>query len=335
MPKVVLTGDRPTGPLHLGHLYGSLLERVRLQNDPKYKVYILIADAQAYTDHYDRPERVRKHVLEVMLDYLSVGIDPAKATVFVQTQVPQIHELSVYLMNLVSLKQVLVNPTVKTEIKQKGMGQSVPAGFAMYPVHQAADILIVKGEIVPVGDDQKPMIELARELVRRFNGTYGTVFPEPQSVTPKAGRLRGTDGAEKMGKTTGNAISLADSADVVAKKVTSMFTDPGHIRAGDPGKVAGNVVFEYLDVFDPRTKEVAELKRQYRKGGLGDVTLKERLTEVLNGLLQPIRVRRREYAKDPKEVLRLLQQGTDQTRIVAEEIIKEVRSAMRLDYFGD
>jgi tryptophanyl-tRNA synthetase len=333
-PKVVLTGDRPTGPLHLGHLYGSLEERVKLQEDPKYQEYILIADAQAYTDHADQPEKIRDHVLEVMLDYLSVGIDPAKATIFVQTGVPQIHELSIYLMNLISLKQVLVNPTVKTEVKQKGMGEAVPAGFAMYPVHQAADILIVKGQIVPVGDDQKPMIELARELVRKFNATYDKVFPEPQSVTPKGGRLSGTDGGAKMSKTIGNTISLSDSADTVAKKVQSMYTDPNHIHAKDPGKVKGNVVFEYLDVFDPEQKEVAELKAQYKKGGLGDVVLKKRLTEVLNDLLDPIRARRKEYESDPGEVLRLLEDGTVRTREVAEQTIAEVRRAMRLDYFS-
>ncbi len=332
--KVVLTGDRPTGPLHLGHLYGSLEERVRLQDDPKFQVYVMIADAQAYTDHADQPERIRQHVLEVMLDYLAVGIDPAKTTVFVQTGVPQIHELSIYLMNLVSLKQVLVNPTVKTEIKQKGMGEAVPAGFAMYPVHQAADILIVKGQVVPVGDDQKPMIELARELVRKFNATYGKVFPEPQSVTPSGGRLSGTDGSAKMSKTLGNTISLSDSADAVAKKVQSMYTDPGHVHAKDPGKVKGNVVFEYLDVFDPDQKEVAKLKRQYKNGGLGDVVLKTRLTEVLNDVLEPIRTRRKEYADDPAEALRLLEQGTGRARAVAEETIGQVRAAMKLDYFS-
>lgn len=334
MAQVMLTGDRPTGPLHLGHYYGSLRARLQYQEDPEVDTFVLLADAQAYTDHADRPEQVQQNVLEVALDYLAVGIDMDRTTVFVQSQVPEIHELFVYFLNLIPLDMVLGNPTVKTEIEQKGMKQeSPPAGFAMYPVHQAGDILVVKGEIVPVGDDQNPMIELARGIARRFNQAYGDVFPEPHAVTPRGGRLPGISGGAKASKTLGNAIYLGDSADEVSQKVNSMYTDPGHVRVEDPGKVEGNVVFAYLDAFDPRQSEVEQLKAQYEHGGLGDVALKSRLSEVLDGLLSPIRKRRAEFAKDPGQVMRYLAEGTKRTRAIAGQTIDEVRAAMRLDYF--
>lgn len=329
----MLTGDRPTGPLHLGHYFGSLRERLRLQGDPEVETFVLLADAQAYTDHADRPELVRENILQVMLDYLAVGIDTERTTVFVQSYIPQIHELFVYFANLVPLARVLSNPTVKAEIEQKQMGEGVPLGFAMYPVHQAGDILVVKGEIVPVGDDQRPMIELARDIARKFNRTYGEVFPEPRAVVPEGGRLPGIEGGAKASKTLGNAIYLGDTADQVADKVAAMYTDPGHLRVEDPGNVEGNVVFAYLDAFDPDTDEVARLKEHYGQGGLGDVPLKRRLTEVLNDLLEPIRQRRSEFEQDPGEVMRQLKVGTDKTQEIAIQTMTEVRAAMRLDYF--
>ncbi len=331
---VMLTGDRPTGPLHLGHYFGSLRERVKLQEDPEVETYVLMADAQAYTDHAEQPEQVRKNVLEVMLDYLAVGIDPTKSTIFVQTGVPEIHELSIYLMNLISFSRLEANPTVKQEIRQKGMGSQVPAGFVFYPIHQAADILVVKGEIVPVGDDQRPMIELAAEVAARFNRIYDEVFPKPYVVTPEGGRLPGIDGGAKASKTMSNAIDLKDPADVVAEKVMAMYTDPNKASVADPGQVEGHVPFAYLDAFDPDFREVMRLKEQYRAGGLGDVVIKRRLIDVLESLLGPIRARREVYAQDPAEVMRLLQQGTLRTREVAQTTLDEVRAAMQLDYFA-
>lgn len=330
---VMLTGDRPTGPLHLGHYFGSLRERLRYQADPEVQSIVLIADAQAYTDHADQPERVRENVLEVMLDYLAVGIDPQVTTVFVQSHVPEIHELFVYLANLIPTSMVLGNPTVKTEIEQKGMGAGVPFGFTMYPAHQCADILVVKGEIVPVGKDQKPMIELSREVARRFNQTYGQVFPEPQDVVPEGGQLPGITGQAKASKTLGNAIFLSDSADEVAAKVQQMFTDPSKTSLAAPGTVDGHVPFAYLDAFDPDAAAVAELKAHYERGGLGDVEIKQRLAVVLNDLLDPIRSTRTEYAKDPAEVMRMLEDGTNRTREIAARTISETRQVMGLSYF--
>jgi tryptophanyl-tRNA synthetase len=334
MPKVMLTGDRPTGPLHLGHLFGSLKERVRLQEDPEFECFVLMADAQAYTDHADRPEKVRENVLEVMLDYLAVGLDPAKSTIYVQTGVPEIHELAIYFANLVTVSRLAANPTVKAEIEQKGMGAQVPTGFFIYPIHQAADICVVKGDVVPVGDDQKPMVELTADIVRRFNFLYGPVFPTPVAVTPLGGRLPGIDGLGKAGKTTGNAIYLGDDSDTVAKKVMAMYTDPQKASVATPGKIDGHVPFAYLDAFDPDTQRVAELKQHYEAGGLGDMEVKRYLTDVLENLLGPIRSRRSEYAVDPGEVLRLLQAGTERTRERAAEVLDETRRAMRLDYFA-
>jgi tryptophanyl-tRNA synthetase len=334
MPKVMLTGDRPTGPLHLGHLFGSLTERVRLQDDPEVTCYVLLADAQAYTDHADRPETVRENVTQVMFDYLAVGIDPARTTIYVQTGVPEIHELAIYFANLVTVSRLASNPTVKAEIDQKGMGALVPAGFFIYPIHQAADICVVKGELVPVGDDQKPMIELTADIARRFNSTYDDVFPIPAAVTPRGGRLPGIDGLGKAGKTTGNAIFLSDPVDVVAKKVKAMYTDPRKTSLAAPGHVDGHVPFAYLDAFATDTAKVSDLKEQYQVGGLGDGDIKRYLVDVLEDVLAPIRRRRTDFARDPGEVIALLQAGTQRTRERAAEVLAETRAAMRLDYFS-
>lgn len=330
---VVLTGDRPTGPLHLGHYVGSLLNRIKLQE--KYKQYIIIADVQALTDNWENPEKIRQNVLEVAFDYLAIGIDPKKSTIFIQSMIPQIAELTVFYLNLVTVNRLKRNPTVKAEIQQKGFGESLPAGFLVYPVSQAADITVVKGNVVPVGEDQLPMIEQTNEIVRAFNRIYGgNVLVEAEALIPIVPRLPGIDGRAKMSKSLDNAIFLCDLVDVVAEKVMSMYTDPGHIRVEDPGKVEGNVVFMYLDVFDPNKEEVAELKEQYQWGGLGDVKLKRRLIEVLNTVLEPIRERRKQLAKDPAYVMNILREGTEKTLAVAEQTMNEVRAAMKLDYFN-
>ncbi|MBM3207858.1 MAG: tryptophan--tRNA ligase [Chlamydiae bacterium] len=330
--KVALTGDRPTGPLHLGHYVGSLKNRLQLQD--VHKQYVMIADAQALTDNADNPRKVRENVLQVALDYLAVGIDPAKSTIFIQSMIPQLAELTMFYLNLVSWNRLKHNPTVKQEIKQKGFEESVPAGFMVYPVSQAADITIVKAEIVPVGEDQLPMIEQTNELVRHFNRIYKrNVFVEAQAIIPKIARLPGTDGGAKMGKSLGNCIYLGDSADVVAKKVKSMYTDPGHLRVEDPGKVEGNPVFTYLDAFDVDTQKVEELKAHYARGGLGDSVVKKYLNEVLQAVLEPIRLRREEYAKDPEAVMEILAKGTKSVLEVAERTMKEVKEVMCIDYF--
>lgn len=328
---VVLTGDRPTGPLHLGHYVGSLAHRLELQHT--HKQYIMIADTQALTDNYEQPEKVRANVLQVALDYLAIGIDPQKSTIFIQSMIPQISELAFFYLNLVTVARLERNPTVKAEIAQKGFEKSLPAGFLIYPVHQAADITIVKGTIVPVGADQQPMIEQTNEIVRAFNRIYATdVLKEAHAMVPQDGRLPGIDGKAKMSKSMGNAIFLSDSADDVAKKVMQMYTDPDHVRVEDPGKVEGNVVFTYLDIFDTNKHEVYELKEQYQRGGLGDVKLKRRLIEILNGFLDPIRARRTELAKDPQAVMDIVFAGTDKVHEVAESTMREVRAVMKLDY---
>ena len=331
--KIILTGDRPTGPLHLGHYVGSLKQRVQLQHD--YTQYIMIADVQALTDNFETPEKVRANIIEVALDYCAVGIDPVVSTIFVQSYVPEIAELSVYFLNLVTVNRLMRNPTVKAEIEQKEFGASVPAGFLVYPVHQAADIAIVKGEVVPVGADQLPMIEQYNEIIRSFNRIYNTqLFPEAEALVPKiASRLPGIDGKSKMSKSLGNAIYLSDSADVVQQKVMKMYTDPNHLRVSDPGQVEGNTVFTYLDIFDPYPHEVAQLKEQYQKGGLGDVVLKRRLADVLNAFLDPIRARRATYAADPDAVYAMLQKGTAKARGVAADTMKSVKEAMRINYW--
>jgi len=328
---VVLTGDRPTGPLHLGHYVGSLENRLVLQE--KYKQYVMIADVQALTDNYGNPQKVHDNVLEVALDYLAIGIDPQKTTIFIQSMIPQIAELTVFYLNLVTVSRLSRNPTVKTEIQQRGFGESIPAGFLMYPVSQAADITFVKATLVPVGEDQLPVIEQTHEIVRAFNRIYKTdVLVEPQALISKCARLPGIDGKSKMSKSTGNAIFLSDSADSVAQKVRSMYTDPEHLRVTDPGKVEGNTVFTYLDIFDTRKDEIEELKAHYRKGGLGDMVLKKRLTEVLNNFLDPIRTRREELAQDPAYVMSVLKQGIAVTEAVAAQTMREVKEVMKLNY---
>jgi tryptophanyl-tRNA synthetase len=326
----ILTGDRPTGPLHIGHYVGSLRNRVALQRD--YDTYLLIADVQALTDHYDRPQQVRASVLEVALDYLAVGLDPQHCTLVIQSQVPELAELTVYLLNLVTVSQLRQNPTVKAEIAQKGYGEAVPAGFFVYPVSQAADITAFGAQLVPVGADQLPMIEGTREIVRRFNTLYAPVLTQPQALVGEVGRLPGLDGQGKMSKSHGNAIWLGDSADELARKVRGMYTDPNHLRVEDPGQVVGNPVFAYLDAFDPDAAEVARLKAHYTAGGLGDVSVKRRLLEVLDHVLTPIRQRRAEYARDPAAVLDLLRDGTQRGRAVAAQTLQAVRGAMQLDY---
>lgn len=330
--KIILTGDRPTGPLHLGHYVGSLANRVLLQS--KGRQFVMIADVQALTDYYAQPEKVRENVLQVALDYLAVGIDPLKTTIFIQSLIPQIAELTIYYLNLVTWNRLKHNPTVKQEIVQKGFGENVSAGFMVYPVSQAADITFVKADLVPVGEDQLPMIEQTNEIVRHFNRTYGKrVFSEVEAIIPKIARLPGTDGKAKMSKSLGNCIYLGDSADTVAKKVKGMYTDPNHLRVEDPGCVEGNPVFAYLDAFDPDVEGVAALKAHYEKGGLGDSVVKKRLNEVLQQFLEPIRCRREEYAKDPSAVWDLLKKGTARAFEAAEQTLREVREAMHLDYF--
>lgn len=328
---VVLTGDRPTGPLHLGHYVGSLANRVTLQET--YKQFVMLADVQALTDNYDNPKKVRDNVLQVALDYLSVGIDPIKTTIFIQSMIPEIAELTVFYLNLVTVNRLKRNPTVKAEIKQKEFGQSIPAGFLVYPVSQAADITFVRAKYIPVGSDQLPMIEQTNEIVRAFNRIYKTdVLVECEALVPKISRLPGIDGQAKMSKSLGNAIYLSDDSDTVAKKVKRMYTDPNHIRVDDPGKVEGNTVFTYLDAFDPDQQRVAELKEHYQLGGLGDMKVKKYLIDVLNDFLDPIRQRRKEFEKDPKSVMEVLKKGTDHARSVAAETMDKVRKAMFLDY---
>lgn len=331
--KIILTGDRPTGPLHLGHYVGSLKQRVSLQHT--HSQYIMIADVQALTDNFEHPDKIRANIIEVALDYCAVGIDPHVSTIFVQSYVPEIAELSVYFLNLVTVNRLMRNPTVKAEIEQKQFGPSVPVGFLVYPVHQAADIAIVKGEVVPVGADQLPMIEQYNEVVRAFNRIYNTqLFPEAEALVPaKAARLPGIDGKAKMSKSLGNAIYLSDSAEQVQQKVMKMYTDPQHVRVSDPGQVEGNIVFTYLDVFDPYPDEVAQLKEQYQKGGLGDVALKRRLIDVLNSFLEPIRARRATYAADRAAVYELLKEGTAKVCAVADETIHSVKEAMQINYW--
>ncbi|MCX2454564.1 tryptophan--tRNA ligase [Lacticaseibacillus nasuensis] len=333
---VVLTGDRPTGRLHIGHYIGSLKNRVTLQNSGDYDNFIMIADTQALTDNARNPEKIRQSLMEVALDYLAVGIDPAKSTILVQSAVPALAELTMYYLDLVTVARLNRNPTVKTEIKQKAFGESVPAGFLIYPVSQAADITAFKADTVPVGDDQEPMLEQTREIVRTFNRTYNKdVLVEPEGYFPPKGlgRLPGIDGNAKMSKSLNNGIYLADSADVVQKKIMSMYTDPNHIHVEDPGQVEGNVVFTYLDIFDPDQAAVAELKAQYQHGGLGDVKLKRRLVDVMEAVLTPIRERREAYAKDMGAVEQMLIDGTAKANVVANQTLAEVRAAIGFNYF--
>ena len=333
--KIILTGDRPTGKLHIGHYIGSLKNRVVLQNSGEYESFIMIADQQALTDNARDPEKIRRSLTEVALDYLAVGLDPAKSTIFVQSQLPELHELTMHYLNLVTLSRLERNPTVKAEIKQKNYENSIPAGFLIYPVSQAADITAFKATTVPVGEDQLPMIEQTREIVRSFNNIYGEVLVEPEAVIPKdtCGRLPGTDGKAKMSKSIGNCIYLSDDADTIKKKVMSMYTDPNHIRVEDPGQVEGNTVFTYLDVFAPNKEEVEEMKAHYTRGGLGDMKVKKYLNEVMQAELEPIRKRREEFAQNMDYVYKMLKDGSDRAREVAAQTLKEVREAIGLEYF--
>jgi len=328
----ILTGDRPSGPLHLGHYVGSLANRVRLQS--MYEQYVMLADVQALTDNYEDPEKVRSNILQVMLDYLAVGIDPEKTTIFAQSAISQLPELTMYYMNLVTVNRLKRNPTVKSEIQAKGFGDQVPVGFLAYPVSQAADITIVRANCVPVGEDQLPMIEQTNEIIRSFHHIYDAqVFPEVSALVPEVSRLPGIDGQAKMSKSLGNAIYLSDSPDEVANKVSKMYTDPDHVRVNDPGRVEGNVVFAYLDAFDPNQEKVQELKDQYRAGGLGDVTLKRYLTQVLQEFLAPIRERRQQYAERPDDVMDILRAGTEATQKEAQKTLQQVRDVMHLNYW--
>ena len=331
--KIILTGDRPTGQLHLGHYAGSLAARVRLQDI--HQQYVMIADAQALTDHADEPQKVRENILQVALDYFAVGIDSQKTTIFIQSLVPALPELTQYYLNLVTWNRLKHNPTVKLEIQQKGYGEEVPAGFMVYPISQAADITAFKANLVPVGDDQIPMIEQTVEVVRKFNRMYKTdVLVEPEIVTSTIARLPGLDGRAKMSKSLGNAIFLADDADTVTKKVKGMYTDPGHLKVEDPGKVEGNPVFTYLDAFGSDREKIAELKEHYQRGGLGDSVVKKYLNEVLQDFLEPIRERRKALAKDPHHVMDTLHRGTEVAIAAAHKTLLDVRKAMGINYFG-
>lgn len=349
MGKVILTGDRPTGRLHLGHYVGSLRRRVELQNKGDFdRMFVFMADVQALTDNASNPDKIRDNIVNVALDYLSAGLDPEKCTLYVQSRIPELAELTVYLMNIVSVSRVQRNPTVKTEVKMRGFeNDSIPLGFFCYPVSQAADIAAFKATTVPAGEDQEPMLELTRELVNRFNNTYAPVLVEPKIMLPEnatARRLPGTDGKEKMSKSLGNCIYLSDDADTVWKQVKAMYTDPTHLNVSDPGHVEGNAVFTYLDAFAtdqdfadfwPEFQNLDELKAAYQHGGIGDMKCKKMLNKVINRMLDPIRARRAEYEKDIPEIFNILKKGSDAAREVAAQTMYEVRKAMRIDYFED
>ena len=348
MEKIILTGDRPTGKLHLGHYVGSLKRRVELQNSGLYdKIFIMIADAQALTDNADNPEKVRQNIIEVALDYLSVGLDPTKSTIFIQSQVAELCELAFYYMNLVTVSRLQRNPTVKTEIKTRNFEANIPVGFFCYPISQAADITAFKATTVPVGEDQAPMIEQTREIVNRFNHIYGETLVEPNILLPDNAaclRLPGTDGKAKMSKSLGNCIYLSDSEADVQKKVKSMFTDPTHLKVSDPGKLEGNAVFTYLDAFSrdehfaeflPEYANLQELKDHYTRGGLGDMKVKMFLNSILQEELNPIRARRKELEKDIEEIYRILKKGSDEARKPAARTLADVRRSMKIDYFDD
>lgn len=334
--NTILTGDRPTGKLHVGHYVGSLKTRLELQGDPTNKLFVMIADIQALTDNAKTPEKVSANILQVALDYLAVGLNPSDTTFLIQSQIPELSELTMYYLNLVTVARLKRNPTVKTEIKQKDFGESVPAGFFVYPVSQAADITAFKANLVPVGDDQRPMLEQTQEIVHSFNSIYEEVLVEPKAVLPPkgaAGRLPGIDGNGKMSKSLNNGIYLADSADMLQKKVMSMYTDPNHIHVADPGQVEGNMVFTYLDVFGKDKAYIEQLKEQYRHGGLGDVKIKRYLIDVLEAELSPIRDRREELAKDPETILQILKDGSEKAEKVAAQTLDNVKSAMGINYF--
>lgn len=346
--KIILTGDRPTGKLHIGHYVGSLRRRVELQNSGLYdKIFVFEADGQALTDNIENPEKVRQNVIEVALDYLAAGLDPAKSTIFIQSQIPELYELSFYFMDLVTVSRLQRNPTVKTEIQMRNFETSIPVGFFTYPISQAADIAAFKATTVPVGEDQEPMIEQTREIVRRFNHIYGETLVEPEILLPDNAaclRLPGTDGKAKMSKSLGNCIYLSDSADEVLKKVKSMYTDPAHIKVSDPGKLEGNCVFTYLDAFCqtehfgrylPEYANLDELKAHYTRGGLGDMKVKKFLGAVMEEVLEPIRTRRKEFEKDIPAVYDMLKKGCEVAREAAAQTMDEVRRAMKINYFED
>ena len=348
MSKIILTGDRPTGKLHVGHYVGSLKGRVQLQNSGKYdEVFIMIADAQALTDNADNPEKVRQNIIEVALDYLSCGLDPVKSTLLIQSQIPELCELSFYYMNLVTVSRLQRNPTVKSEIQMRKFEASIPVGFFTYPISQAADITAFKATTVPVGEDQLPMLEQTKEIVRKFNSIYGETLVEPEVLLPSNQaclRLPGIDGKAKMSKSLNNCIYLSDSADDVKKKIMNMFTDPNHLKVSDPGKVDGNPVFIYLDAFCqehhfeeflPEYANLDELKAHYTRGGLGDVKVKRFLNEVIQEELEPIRKRRKEYEKDIPAIYEILKKGSEKAEEVAAKTLSEVKSAMKINYFDD
>lgn len=348
MGKIILTGDRPTGRLHVGHYVGSLRRRVELQNSGEYdKTFIMIADAQALTDNIENPEKVRQNIIEVALDYLACGLDPAKSTLFIQSQIAELCELTFYYMDLVTVSRLQRNPTVKSEIKMRNFEASIPVGFFTYPISQAADITAFKATTVPVGEDQLPMIEQTREIVRKFNSVYEEVLVEPEVLLPENDacmRLPGIDGKAKMSKSLGNCIYLADSADEVRKKIMSMYTDPEHIQVSDPGHIEGNTVFTYLDAFCrpehferylPDYADLNELKAHYQRGGLGDVKVKKFLNNIIQEELEPIRIRRKEFEKDIPAIYEMLKKGSDTAREVAAQTLSEVKSAMKINYFDD
>jgi len=330
MTKRILTGDRPTGPLHLGHYVGSLQNRLRLQHE--YDTYILIADVQALTDNFEHPEKLHDNVLAVALDYLAVGLDPARTKFVIQSMVPELAELTIYFMNLVTVATLERNPTVKEEIKQRNFTRGVPVGFWSYPISQAADIAIFKADLVPVGDDQLPMIEQTREIVRRFNSLYGKVLVEPKAMVGEVARLPGTDGGAKMSKSLDNCVYLSDSSEALRKRVMSMFTDPTRIHPTDPGHVEGNPVFTYHDAFNPDKTEVDELKERYRQGKVGDVEVKQKLFAALDRFLTPIRERRAVYQAEPGKVREILIDGTRKGRALAQATMDDVRRAMKIAY---
>ena len=348
MKKVILTGDRPTGRLHVGHYVGSLKERVKLQNSGVYdEIYIMIADAQALTDNAEHPEKVRQNIMQVALDYLACGLDPEKSTIFIQSMIPELTELTFYYMNLVTVSRVQRNPTVKSEIQQRNFEASIPVGFFCYPISQAADITAFKATTVPVGEDQMPMLEQTKEIVHKFNSVYGETLVDPKILLPENEaclRLPGIDGKAKMSKSLGNCIYLSEEPDEIKKKVFSMFTDPNHIRIEDPGSLEGNTVFTYLDAFCrpeyfpeflPEYKNLDELKEHYQRGGLGDMKVKRFLNNVLQAELEPIRNRRKEWQKDIPAVYEILKAGSEKAEAVAAQTLKEVKAAMKINYFED
>ena len=348
MDKIILTGDRPTGRLHVGHYVGSLRRRVELQNSGEYsKIFIMIADSQALTDNVENPEKIRQNIIEVALDYLACGIDPSKTTIFIQSQIAELCELSFYYMNLVTVARLQRNPTVKSEIQMRNFDASIPVGFMTYPISQAADITAFKATTVPVGGDQLPMLEQTREIVHKFNSVYAPVLVEPTALLPESEvcqRLPGTDGKAKMSKSLGNCIYLADSADEVRTKIMGMYTDPLHLQVNDPGHIEGNTVFTYLDAFSkqehferylPDYANLDELKAHYQRGGLGDVKVKKFLNSVMQEILEPIRVRRKELEQDIPAIFEIFKQGSESAREVAAQTLYEVKEAMRINYFDD